>query len=117
MGIIRASCLSVRNPERVEWAARRLVIVDCHCAACNMSGGRIGLVFSRLYGGKIKLRTLFDTSTDLWQEVQSPVKIPSELDNLKRQTFPLRDDNGDVIFAPMAKAPRKTGWLPDTNVR
>jgi DDE superfamily endonuclease len=27
----------------------------------------------RLYGRKIKLRALFDASTDLWQEVQSPV--------------------------------------------
>jgi hypothetical protein len=27
----------------------------------------------RLYGGKIKLRTLFDTSTHLWQQAQSPV--------------------------------------------
>ncbi len=27
----------------------------------------------RLYGSKIKLRTLFDTSSALWQEVQSPV--------------------------------------------
>jgi hypothetical protein len=27
----------------------------------------------RLYGRKIKLRTLFDTSTDLWQQVDSPV--------------------------------------------
>ena len=27
----------------------------------------------RLYGRKIKLRTLFDAATDLWQEVESPV--------------------------------------------
>jgi len=27
----------------------------------------------RLYGEKIKLRTLFDASTDLWQQVESPV--------------------------------------------
>jgi len=27
----------------------------------------------RLYGGKIKLRTLFDTSTNLWQQAKSPV--------------------------------------------
>jgi hypothetical protein len=45
----------------------------------------------RRYGDKIKLRTLLYTSTDLWQEVQSPVhrqrdvKFPRRYDPLGRR--------------------------------
>jgi hypothetical protein len=52
----------------------------------------------RLYGRKIKLRTLFDTSTDLWQEVESPV--------YGERGVTVRFSSRDLLWRPLRRVVR-----------